>query len=445
MDDLAGPSFFDYTTSGAHSTISSSSLEIHGGGLDSIMKQETYDSTAWIQGCTDLSSGIGITHQQSNFQQTSNKSSFLQPGLQNPIGLDSLISPPVQAFDPLELILNQPPPHSNASDTIQNSGFAAHSVNNSIFPSSAINSIFPNSVANNNTIKSETMTSDSIILNSLNALPTHNPMQQTSHNALIDSTNQRPATPVEKLPSDENSDQPNSTVNIQPEGIKSEAPAVVVPKEVDPEKDLNLNITNVVTSFRVRCHLNLRRIAQEGINVIYQRESKKIIMRIRRPSCTAYIWSSGKIICTGANSEVAALKGSRKLAKRLQKIGFQVIFSNFKVINVLAVCKMPYHINIVDFSNHRRSKYLSYEPEIHPAVTYRMPDMKVTFKIFSTGSITLTCPVVARISEAIKLIYPMVSEFFKLDKPTNITLQRKQSGDIDEDEEDDDKDEYHAS
>lgn len=45
-------------------------------------------------------------------------------------------------------------------------------------------------------------------------------------------------------------------------------------KEIDPGKDLNWMIKNVVTSFRVRCHLNLRKIALEGINAIYQKELK---------------------------------------------------------------------------------------------------------------------------------------------------------------------------
>ena len=32
----------------------------------------------------------------------------------------------------------------------------------------------------------------------------------------------------------------------------------------------------------------------------------------------------------------------------------------------------------------------SYEPEIHPGVTYKIKDPKATLKIFSTGSITVT-------------------------------------------------------
>ena len=34
--------------------------------------------------------------------------------------------------------------------------------------------------------------------------------------------------------------------------------------------------------------------------------------------------------------------------------------------------------------------FFSYEPELHPGVTYRIKDLKATLKIFSTGSITVT-------------------------------------------------------
>jgi len=38
------------------------------------------------------------------------------------------------------------------------------------------------------------------------------------------------------------------------------------------EDALDIIITNVVATFRTRCHLNLRTIALEGVNVIYKPE-----------------------------------------------------------------------------------------------------------------------------------------------------------------------------
>merc|ERR1712130_1037427 len=53
----------------------------------------------------------------------------------------------------------------------------------------------------------------------------------------------------------------------------------------------------------------------------------------------------------------------------------------------------------------------SYEPELHPGVTYKIKYPKATLKIFSTGSITVTAPSVANVEAAIKHIYPKVFDF----------------------------------
>lgn len=73
------------------------------------------------------------------------------------------------------------------------------------------------------------------------------------------------------------------------------------PVEEDPEIDIVIN--NVVCSFSVRCHLNLRSIALNGHNVEFRRENGMVTMKLRKPYTTASIWSSGKITCTGATSE----------------------------------------------------------------------------------------------------------------------------------------------
>jgi len=40
--------------------------------------------------------------------------------------------------------------------------------------------------------------------------------------------------------------------------------------EEEPEVDIVIN--NVVSSFNTRCHLNLKRVAMESMNVVYKRE-----------------------------------------------------------------------------------------------------------------------------------------------------------------------------
>uniref|UniRef100_A0A672N3N2 TBP-like 1 n=1 Tax=Sinocyclocheilus grahami TaxID=75366 RepID=A0A672N3N2_SINGR len=81
---------------------------------------------------------------------------------------------------------------------------------------------------------------------------------------------------------------------------------------------------------------------------------QKVLMKLRKPRITATIWSSGKIICTGATSEEEAKLGARRLARCLQKIGFKVRFSDFKVVNVLAVCSLPFQIRLIEFTKNNR-------------------------------------------------------------------------------------------
>ncbi|KAJ2953857.1 hypothetical protein O0L34_g1487 [Tuta absoluta] len=198
----------------------------------------------------------------------------------------------------------------------------------------------------------------------------------------------------------------------QPEAAQSADPAAAE-EEDTPEIDIMIN--NVVCSFSVKCHLNLRQIALNGVNVEFRRENGMVTMKLRRPYTTASIWSSGRITCTGATSEDQAKVAARRYARALQKLGFQVRFRNFRVVNVLGTCKMPFGIRIIAFS--KKYKEADYEPELHPGVTYRLYNPKATLKIFSTGGVTITARSVSDVQSAVERIFPLVYEFRKARSP----------------------------
>lgn len=134
-----------------------------------------------------------------------------------------------------------------------------------------------------------------------------------------------------------------------PDQTAALAPQHALDEEEDtPEIDIMIN--NVVCSFSVKCHLNLRQIALKGVNVEFRRENGMVTMKLRRPYTTASIWSSGRVTCTGATSEDQAKIAARRYARALQKLGFEVRFQNFRVVNVLGTCRMPFGIRIISFS-----------------------------------------------------------------------------------------------
>lgn len=184
------------------------------------------------------------------------------------------------------------------------------------------------------------------------------------------------------------------------------------PEQEEVVAEVDIAINNVVCSFSVGCHLNLKQIALNASNVEFRRESGMVSMKLRNPYTTASIWSSGKITCTGAQSEETSKIAARKYARMLQTLGFRARFKNFKIVNVLGTCTMPFAIKLVPFSQTNKP-IAQYEPELHPGVTYKIKDIKATLKIFSTGSITVTAPSVSAVQQSIEMIYPLVVEHRK--------------------------------
>ena len=79
-----------------------------------------------------------------------------------------------------------------------------------------------------------------------------------------------------------------------------------------------------------------------------------VTMKLRRPYTTASMRSSGKITCTGANTEADARVAARRYARLLQKLGFNAKFRKFRIVNVLGTCTLPFAIKITQFSQQHR-------------------------------------------------------------------------------------------
>lgn len=98
------------------------------------------------------------------------------------------------------------------------------------------------------------------------------------------------------------------------------------PMPTEPQDIANLiKIQNCVATVNLGCDLNLQKINFRTRNSEYNPSRfHGVIMRIRDPRCTALIFRSGKVVCTGARNELDANLGTRKFARILQKLGFPV-------------------------------------------------------------------------------------------------------------------------
>ena len=125
------------------------------------------------------------------------------------------------------------------------------------------------------------------------------------------------------------------------------------------------------------------------------------------------IFSSGKMVCTGAKSEEDSRMAARKYARIVQKLGFQAKFRDFKIQNMVGSCDVRFAIRLEGFVL-THSQFSSYEPELFPGLIYRMVKPKVVLLIFVSGKVVLTgAKVRSEIYEAFDNIHPILKNFKK--------------------------------
>ena len=91
-------------------------------------------------------------------------------------------------------------------------------------------------------------------------------------------------------------------------------------------------LQNIVSTVNLGVPLDLKKIALHARNAEYNpKRFAAVIMRIRDPRTTALIFSSGKMVCTGAKSEEASRLAARKYARIVQKLGFKANITEIKV------------------------------------------------------------------------------------------------------------------
>ena len=206
--------------------------------------------------------------------------------------------------------------------------------------------------------------------------------------------------------------------------------------------DIEPKLQNIVSTANLGCPLKLRQIALQAKNAEYNpKRFAAVIMRIKEPKTTALIFSSGKMVCTGAKSEDDSRKASRKYAKIIKSLGFNVEFKEFKVQNIVGSCdiKFQIHLNKLNMHlgrlnsnnpNNKGKKYVChYEPEIFPGLIYHMNKPEIVLLIFVSGKIVLTgAKEKQEIFDAFNKIFPLLKKYRnenKDNKPNKLLHQQE--------------------
>ncbi len=151
-----------------------------------------------------------------------------------------------------------------------------------------------------------------------------------------------------------------------------------------------INIENVVATATLHQNIDLNSIVRIFPGVEYRPEQfPGLVYHLKKPKTTSLIFSSGKMVCTGAKSERQARKAVMKVVDELKGNGIVILSKpEIQIQNMVASVGLGGRIDLekVTYS----LKRTMYEPEQFPGVIYRMDDPKVVFLVFSSGKLVCT-------------------------------------------------------
>ena len=153
----------------------------------------------------------------------------------------------------------------------------------------------------------------------------------------------------------------------------------------------NIKVVNIVVTTDFDCKLDLNRIASTLLNVEYNPEQfPGLVMRIKEPKTSALLFSSGKIVCTGAKNLSDAKKAIYEIIDSLKKVDVKItIEPKLKIQNLVGSGELGFDLNLNMLA--MRLPNVEYEPEQFPGLVYKIKDpYHASFLLFSNGKIVCT-------------------------------------------------------
>ncbi|MFH1053430.1 MAG: TATA-box-binding protein [Candidatus Woesearchaeota archaeon] len=156
------------------------------------------------------------------------------------------------------------------------------------------------------------------------------------------------------------------------------------------EGKVSIEIVNIVVSTSLEHDIPLEKMAATLSNTEYNPEQfPGLVIRIKDPKTSALIFSSGKVVCTGARTMENVRASIKKIIKSLEKINIKIkVDPVIKIQNIVASGEIGMDLNLNVLA--MKLQNTEYEPEQFPGLVYKLAAAKATFLLFSNGKVVCT-------------------------------------------------------
>ena len=144
-------------------------------------------------------------------------------------------------------------------------------------------------------------------------------------------------------------------------------------------------IHNVVATANFGCDVDLEKIAWACHGEYNPRTFRAVKLRLdSNPKSTALIFSSGKMVCTGSNSECAALVAVNSYVHMVRRVHPEVRLKSATIQNIVASCALGRPVRLEALA---RALLLvsAFDPELFPGLRLKLRYPKTKVLVFTGG------------------------------------------------------------
>jgi len=164
----------------------------------------------------------------------------------------------------------------------------------------------------------------------------------------------------------------------------------VIPNKYADAGPRDIKVVNIVVSTSLEHDIPLEKMAATLSNTEYNPEQfPGLVIRIKDPKTSALIFSSGKVVCTGARSMDKVHESIERIIESLKKIGIKItVTPKINIQNIVASGSIGMDLNLNVLA--MKLDNTEYEPEQFPGLVYKLMEAKATFLLFSNGKVVCT-------------------------------------------------------
>ncbi|MGA1793946.1 MAG: TATA-box-binding protein [Thermoplasmatota archaeon] len=155
---------------------------------------------------------------------------------------------------------------------------------------------------------------------------------------------------------------------------------------------MDIHIQNVVSSSSAGVPLDLQKISMALDDAEYVPEKfPGLIYKVKDPKTALLLFSSGKLVCTGAKSVAMAEEVVGRVLSMIKEMGINVDTSpKVMVQNIVATTDLGRELNLNSIAITLGLEKVEYEPEQFPGLVYRVDHPRVVALLFGSGKIVCT-------------------------------------------------------